>query len=332
MNTNSDLVSIVVTVFNVAPYLDECISSLLAQSYTNIEIILVNDGSTDDSGKICESYKKRDKRITVLQQPHKGFGPTSNSGIDRAKGKYLMFCDGDDLYFPTSVERMVMAVKRTKVNIAHASGLAFDNVTGSILDEVFINTVPIPHINAEDILTRKDIIKYFPLISVYCWVNIINLKWLRRHRIRWPDVSLGYVDNAFLCNLMIHVNRLAIVREQICLHRMNRIGSDMYKVKIGEMYLALKISESIVKKQYPQLLGGFYKTFLCDLFGYWQQDAMVMKKIKKTALSVLKSKISIDSETERVCQEILKHTPLRTLIKKWIKFFIPFGIVQKIYT
>ena len=92
----TDLISIVVHVYNVAEYLHECIDSIINQTYKNIEIILVDDGSTDNSGEICDEYAKKDNRIIVVHQENKGPNSARKKGIIIAKGNYIGFVDGDD--------------------------------------------------------------------------------------------------------------------------------------------------------------------------------------------------------------------------------------------
>ena len=91
------LVSIIVPIYNVKSFLEECIESLINQSYSNIEIILVNDGSTDDSKDICEKYKRNDKRIELYNKSNGGLSDARNYGIDRANGEYIVFVDSDDV-------------------------------------------------------------------------------------------------------------------------------------------------------------------------------------------------------------------------------------------
>jgi glycosyltransferase involved in cell wall biosynthesis len=98
------LVSIVVPVFNAEQYLPECMDSLIGQTCHSIEIICVNDGSTDSSAKILEKYAARDTRVTVLTQENKGPGEARNLALDNAHGKYILFCDADDSLEPEAAE------------------------------------------------------------------------------------------------------------------------------------------------------------------------------------------------------------------------------------
>lgn len=93
-----DMISVIVPVYNVATYLEGCLESIINQTYQNLEIILVNDGSSDDSLKICEKYRSRDSRIKVITQKNHGLSATRNAGIEMATGKFLTFVDSDDWY------------------------------------------------------------------------------------------------------------------------------------------------------------------------------------------------------------------------------------------
>lgn len=91
------LISVIVPIYNVAPYLDRCVDSLVKQTYRNLEIILVDDGSTDDSGALADRWGVRDRRITVYHKQNGGVSDARNYGIDRAQGQYLSFVDSDDI-------------------------------------------------------------------------------------------------------------------------------------------------------------------------------------------------------------------------------------------
>lgn len=95
-NNSNNLISIIVPVYNVEQYLSKCIDSIINQTYKNLEIILIDDGSTDKSGEICDKYKNEDKRIIVIHQLNGGVSAARNTGIGVAKGKYILFIDSDD--------------------------------------------------------------------------------------------------------------------------------------------------------------------------------------------------------------------------------------------
>ena len=105
-----DLVSIIVPVYNVERYLEECVQSLVKQSYSDIEIILVDDGSKDSSGKMCDQFEKEDSRIKVIHKENAGLGFARNSGLDVAKGKYVTFIDSDDVADENLIENLIQGI------------------------------------------------------------------------------------------------------------------------------------------------------------------------------------------------------------------------------
>ncbi len=101
--SENPLITMVVPVYNVSPYLRCCLDSIQEQSYQNLEILLIDDGSTDDSAKICREYCNQDPRFQLIKQEHHGLGPARNTGLDLAKGNYICFVDADDYLHPDFV-------------------------------------------------------------------------------------------------------------------------------------------------------------------------------------------------------------------------------------
>ena len=102
-----DLITIVVPVYNVEKYISDCLDSLISQTYKNIEIILVDDGSTDMSGAICDRYTTLDARIKVIHKQNEGLGFARNTGLEVAQGKFVTFIDSDDMADADLVEKLV---------------------------------------------------------------------------------------------------------------------------------------------------------------------------------------------------------------------------------
>lgn len=104
------LVSIIVPVYQAEAYIARCIQSVLAQVYADYELILIDDGCTDASGRICDEWAARDSRICVIHQENQGAAAARNAGLDRAQGQYIMFCDADDMVSPMWIKRLVELV------------------------------------------------------------------------------------------------------------------------------------------------------------------------------------------------------------------------------
>lgn len=111
------LVTVIVPVYNVEKFLAECIQSVCAQTYSHLEIILVDDGSADGSGRLCDVFAQRDGRIRVIHQANSGVSAARNAGLDAAKGDYIYFVDGDDWVSATMVEETVRFLEQQGVDI-----------------------------------------------------------------------------------------------------------------------------------------------------------------------------------------------------------------------
>ncbi len=103
-HNENDLISVVVPLYNSGRYIGECIQSIINQTYKNLEIILVDDGSTDNAGEICDEYARKDSRINVVHKPNSGAADSRNKGIELTKGKYIHFVDSDDVENPKIIE------------------------------------------------------------------------------------------------------------------------------------------------------------------------------------------------------------------------------------
>lgn len=106
----NNLVSIIIPVYNSEPYLKRCLNSVLAQSYENIEVLLIDDGATDNSSAICDKFADKDNRVKVIHQKNLGAAAARNTGLDNATGDYIMFCDSDDIVSNQWVEHLVLPV------------------------------------------------------------------------------------------------------------------------------------------------------------------------------------------------------------------------------
>lgn len=109
-HNNSPLISVVVPVYNSEKYLHRCIDSILSQTYRNLEVLLIDDESPDNSGKICDEYAEKDQRVAVIHQKNIGTGPTRAKGVEVAHGDYIAFVDNDDYILPEMYETMLKAI------------------------------------------------------------------------------------------------------------------------------------------------------------------------------------------------------------------------------
>lgn len=164
---NTLLLSIVVPVYNVDKYLDECLDSILKQTFKNFELIIVDDGSTDDSGKISDEYAKYDQRIKVIHKQNGGLSSARNAGINIAKGRYITFIDSDDLYgTQTTLEDNVKILEENN-NIDIVQFPKRDFVNGVLNDSNDVNCLIKGKDNIYEAFYEKKIINGFVWNKIY---------------------------------------------------------------------------------------------------------------------------------------------------------------------
>lgn len=131
--TDGPLISIVVPVYNVKPYLSHCLDSLLKQTYSKWELLLINDGSTDSSGAVCQTYAELDPRIRLFHQENQGVSAARNKGLDQDKGDYITFVNSDDFVAETYLEEVLDAALEYQVDIAATNFTSFNEERQSFL-------------------------------------------------------------------------------------------------------------------------------------------------------------------------------------------------------
>lgn len=118
----TSLVTVIIPVYNVEAYVRQCLESVLAQTYKNLEIILVDDGSTDEAGKICDAYGEKDARITIIHKRNGGLSDARNAALELCNGDYISFVDSDDYVSPCFIEVLLKGVSAEKCQIAALTG------------------------------------------------------------------------------------------------------------------------------------------------------------------------------------------------------------------
>ncbi|MBQ9591130.1 MAG: glycosyltransferase family 2 protein [Butyrivibrio sp.] len=147
------IVSIVLPVYNVEKYLNRCMESVVNQSYPYLEIIMVDDGSTDSSGKMCDDWAKKDKRVKVIHKKNAGLGLARNTGIENAMGEYICFFDSDDYIEHETIEHLYNAAQKTSAEI-----VTFGFKTVDRNEHVTKETIPLP---PKEIYEGDEIINVF---------------------------------------------------------------------------------------------------------------------------------------------------------------------------
>lgn len=193
MESNKGLVSIVVPIYNVEKYLDRCITSLINQTYKNIEIILVDDGSTDSSGKIADEYEKMHKYIKVYHKENGGLSDARNYGLLKANGEYILYVDSDDYIELDSCEILMNKAKNADIIVGVARVINNDEVDFIKHTNLDINK----EYSSEEYL--KKVLNVFELWSP-AWLNMYKRKFLLDNELFYK-LGIYYEDTQILIRM-----------------------------------------------------------------------------------------------------------------------------------
>lgn len=211
------LISILVPVYNCEPYLDECINSILNQDYGNLQIVLANDGSTDNSLEICRNYAVSDGRIKVLTRNNKGVAITRNDLLEEIEGDYFLFVDADDWIEPNMVSYLVHLIQKNNADIAVCSNFKEKNLPSETLK---ITTIWDKEITIKKFLFHKE-------ISGCLWNKLIKTDLLFQGTEKTncmikfqPCISYGE-DALFFWKLLQNLNKIVISQKALYHYRLN---------------------------------------------------------------------------------------------------------------
>lgn len=247
-----DLVSVIVPAYNVEDYIDRCIKSILSQSYENMEIIIIDDGSKDNTFLKCEEARKKDSRIFVYRQENFGVSVARNIGIEKAKGNYICFVDADDYVDSMYVEIMISNIKNTKADMAVTMCSRNEILTTSKIQKK--NNIELW--NNKDALTNllcRDIYANGVVGKLYKKEIIKNLKF--KENLKIGEDKLFVYSAVDICR--------NIVFQDISLYcYCTRNGSAMNS-KFDDRYLdVIKVNEALYKRwtyRYPEMTDLFKK-------------------------------------------------------------------------
>jgi glycosyltransferase involved in cell wall biosynthesis len=221
-NTTTPKVSVILPVYNVGKYLRQSLDSLINQTLSDIEIICVDDGSTDDSYEILEEYKNRDKRIKVIHKENKGTGAARNDGLRIAAGECIGFVDPDDWVKPNMFERLYTEIKEKNLDIVMCMPDGYDEKNAKntpfpyFVDDNFKNIID------NRVFNRHDLSPFSYPMCV--WNKLYTKKLFDKNHIEFAE-GLDFEDHKVIFGTLLTAERMFFIREKLYVYRFNREGS-----------------------------------------------------------------------------------------------------------
>ncbi len=283
-DSTKPLISVIVPIYKVESYLRTCIESICTQTYTNLEIILVDDGSPDKCPQICDEYAQKDKRIKVIHKNNGGLACARNTGLDITQGEYICFVDGDDFINSKNIQALFQLSMKYDAGIAIGK---FQTITFN--DTISKNNIPI---HEECISSEQSIYRFTALDTSEAIQNISLGNKLYKTTlfsdVRCPE-GKNYEDSSTTYKLLFHANTIAYTTEAIYYYviRTDSIIGSLFTYKNLDAPQAYQEAITyFTDKQRVDLANAFIPPLLMQLmFCYWGSQHIL--KDKKLANSLL---------------------------------------------
>lgn len=279
-----DLISIIIPVYNVEKYISKCIKSIIEQTYSNLEIIIVDDGSDDESGKICDEFAIMDERIRVFHTLNYGVSHARNIGIENANGRYIGFVDSDDFIELSMYQNLINSAKRDKCKIVVCG---YKIVSKGISRKSDIN-------NVYKIIDNKEVLKeifFGNKIQGFLWNKLFDSSLFKSTRL---DEKMDMCEDLYIvCKLINKVKKVSyisnslynyVLREDSTTNSFSRIVSNNYSFKEIDILQKLKIE---LKNEYDEIIDNYIGNLLIYIYIKFYDELIKNKKMK----TILKQKL-----------------------------------------
>ena len=303
-----ELISIIIPIFNMSKYLEKCIDSVINQTYKNLEIILIDDGSTDNSGEICDRYLQKDNRIKVVHQKNQGVSAARNEGLKHATGYYIGFVDPDDFIESKMYEIIINDIKENQCDIG-ICGIRSKNEDDITLKE---------DRKQENIVMNKkeflNILIQDKMIATSVWDKVFKSELIKEKRFNEKRV-VG--EDFELILEVINNKKIKAVYNSSCLYNyLIREKSASRKQDDKQAIDILEVNDNllkIVQIEYPDLQDLVIERIL-------KKENMILKKYRIS--QKIKEKIKIDIRIKEKIYFKSKYIPLKNKVKYILKRII----------
>lgn len=289
LNDAEPLISVVLPIYNIEKYLQKCMDSLLGQTYRNLEIIMIDDGSTDGSGKLCDFYEGMDDRIVVFHKKNGGLSDARNYGLEHASGEYITFIDPDDFVDLDFIEYMYQILKKydTKMSLCqhrvhYINGKIKDY--GSTGDEALDNKFCLERM------------LYHDVIDTSAWAKLYSMELFQE--VRYPKGKI-FEDIGTTYALMLQSEKIACGYESkynYIIHKTSIVNGEFKRNKLDLLEMTDKMAAAVVKR-YPDLADAVLRrqvyarlstlNQMLNVKGYQDERRALLDYIKKNRFLVL---------------------------------------------
>ena len=292
------LISVIIPIYNVEQFLSDCLDTVLWQTYKNLEIILVDDGSQDNSGQICDDFASRDNRIKVIHKKNGGVSSARNTGIDISTGEYIAFIDPDDCitkdYFSTHISTIKSEQADTSAVLVQEM-IDFIDIKSAMI----INPSPATNFEIKTEIESLNCIldKNRPWVG-YCWNKVFSASIIKDNKLYFDEGISMNEDSLFNCNYLLHASKVALIDARKYIYRIHK-QSVTRKMTIKSYLSKLNAYIKIIKIARNFHDSIFLKRVSVEFIKTWFAGLHSVIKLDNSKLSSLYKMNNILSEAIR---------------------------------
>ena len=218
-----DKISIIIPVYNVEKYIAECLESVINQTYSNLEIICIDDCGSDNSMKIVQEYADKDNRIKIIRhEENSGLAPARNTGLNNADGDYILFLDSDDYLMPDIIQKMYDKIKSTDLDFVNSSSKAFaDNPN----DKALVKKSEKAYLDYKGFdgykVTLDNLEQTLLKLQCLAWGKMFKTKFLKENNIKFINENVTFEDNGFFLKILSCMPKFSTLRDIGIMYRIN---------------------------------------------------------------------------------------------------------------
>ena len=290
-------ISILVPVYNVERYLNQCLNSILQQTFRDFEVICINDGSTDHSLEIIKSFIAKDKRFKLIDKINTGYGHSMNQGLSQCQGEYISIIESDDYIKPDMLERLYTVAKENNLDVARCNYYIFSKFSKKL------NNDYIRDILANKVLKPLDHIKIFyqpPSI----WVNLYKREFIDKYKIRFLETAgASFQDTSFVFKVYALCKRFMFINEALLYYRIDNNGSSINNK--SKAFCVCDEYQEILKftKVHPQIYDKIkYHIPVLRYNCYRWNFLRIDPSLRKSFLKSWQKDINKDYSENRICK------------------------------
>lgn len=302
-------VSILVAIYNIEKYIGKCIESIINQDYKNLEIILVDDNSKDNSGSICDMYATKDNRIKVIHHKiNKKLPGVRNTGLDNATGDYIVFVDGDDWLADDFVSYMMKVINKTNSDMA----INLINFTTRDLKQISEEK------DFEIWSPEKAVTEFiYPHLTIGAWNKIYKREVIEKNGLRFKEGLFTAEGYRFVSDLMQRVNSIGVGCRKVYYYRLNNTQSATTKYDVRQSMGAIEVANSIKNDlviKTPSVLNAINQHIWLNHF--WNiRQIIALKKQKEMKEQYTESIMYVKNHYKEICLDEKR-------INKKVKYFL----------